>query len=87
MVKTCRPRKSTFRIFAPALWDLLQTGFVAGAMNLPLSTLRKRMSEVPDGKKLYVYCQVRGGAQLRPCGLSRFPMHSQTGPALLLLAM
>lgn len=29
-----------------------------GAINLPLGTLRKRMAEVPQGKKLYVYCQV-----------------------------
>ncbi|EFN54835.1 hypothetical protein CHLNCDRAFT_48889 [Chlorella variabilis] len=33
-------------------------GSVPGALNLPLSSLRKRMGEVPAGRKLYVYCQV-----------------------------
>lgn len=37
----------------------LQNGFVPGALNLPVSSLRKRIAKVPRGKKLYVYCQVR----------------------------
>jgi len=44
----------------PSLPCPLQNGFVPGALNLPVSSLRKRMSEVPEGKKLYVYCQVGG---------------------------
>lgn len=43
----------------PTCW---QTGYVQGALNLPVSSLRKRMGEVPEGKKLYVYCQVVGGS-------------------------
>lgn len=38
-----------------------------GAINLPLGTLRKRMAEVPQGKKLYVYCQVCGGVLVCAC--------------------
>ncbi len=41
-------------------------GFVPGAINLPLSTLRKRLSEVPEGKKVYVYCQVMTGGPRTP---------------------
>lgn len=33
-------------------------GFLPGAVNIPVGQLRKRMGEVPQGKKLYVYCQV-----------------------------
>lgn len=36
-------------------------GFVPGATNIPVSQLRKRIGEVPQGKKLYVYCQVGQG--------------------------
>lgn len=42
----------------PSHLHYLQMGFVEGALNLPVSSLRKRMGEVPEGKKLYVYCQV-----------------------------
>lgn len=38
-----------------------QVGFLPGAVNIPVGQLRKRMGEVPQGKKLYVYCQVGGG--------------------------
>ncbi|KAL4458974.1 hypothetical protein ABPG75_013839 [Micractinium tetrahymenae] len=38
--------------------ELERNGCVPGARNLPVSSLRKRMGEVPQGKKLYVYCQV-----------------------------
>lgn len=36
----------------------LQVGFVPGALNIPVSQLRKRMGEVPAGKQVYAYCQV-----------------------------
>lgn len=38
--------------------ELERNGFVPGALNLPVSSLRKRIAKVPRGKKLYVYCQV-----------------------------
>lgn len=36
-------------------------GAVEGAVNFPLSSLREKLHELPQDKKLYVYCQVRGG--------------------------
>jgi len=35
-------------------------GFVPGAINMPLSTLRGQLDKLPRDKRLYVYCQVRG---------------------------
>lgn len=42
----------------------VQNGAVPGALNLPVSSLRDRMDEVPRNKLLYVYCQVRACAHL-----------------------
>jgi rhodanese-related sulfurtransferase len=33
-------------------------------VNFPLSSLREKLHELPQDKKLYVYCQVRGTVQL-----------------------
>ena len=38
--------------------ELQKMGSVPGAINLPISTLRQRMGEVPSGRALYVYCAV-----------------------------
>jgi rhodanese-related sulfurtransferase len=37
----------------------LAKGAVDGAVNFPLSSLREKLHELPQDKKLYVYCQVR----------------------------
>jgi rhodanese-related sulfurtransferase len=33
-------------------------GSAPGAINIPLPQMRKRMGELPEGKKVYIYCQV-----------------------------
>lgn len=47
--------------------ELKAQGFLPGALNLPLSSLREHLSDVPANKKLYVYCQIgqRGYYALR----------------------
>lgn len=37
----------------------VQLGTLPGALNIPISQLRKRLGEVPAGKTIYCYCQVR----------------------------
>lgn len=32
-------------------------GHIAGAINIPLSQLRRRLSEIPQDRKVYLYCQ------------------------------
>lgn len=32
-------------------------GYITGAVNIPLSQLRQRMSEIPRERKIYLYCQ------------------------------
>ena len=49
--------------WAPALLSQpgeFSKGCIEGAVNWPLSTLRDKVSELPKGVKLYVYCQVSG---------------------------
>jgi rhodanese-related sulfurtransferase len=41
----------------------LAKGAVDGALNFPLSSLREKLHELPQDKKLYVYCQVRQAVQ------------------------
>lgn len=36
----------------------LQTGSIPGSLNLPISAIRNKLDEVPQGKKLYVHCAV-----------------------------
>ncbi len=38
--------------------DEVQTGTIAGAVNIPLDDLRDRLSELPKDKELLVFCQV-----------------------------
>jgi rhodanese-related sulfurtransferase len=37
----------------------VERGAIEGAVNFPLSSLRQKLTELPQDKKLYVYCQVR----------------------------
>lgn len=40
----------------------VERGAIKGAVNMPLSSLREKLHDLPNDKKLYVYCQVsRGG--------------------------
>jgi len=34
-----------------------EKGHIEGAMHIPLDSLRKRMNEIPQNSKIYVYCQ------------------------------
>ena len=38
--------------------ELEASGFIPGAMNIPLCELRQRMNELPEDKEIVVYCQV-----------------------------
>lgn len=36
----------------------VERGAIKGAVNFPLSNLREKVHELPQDKKIYVYCQV-----------------------------
>lgn len=47
-------------LFRPQPSELASRGYVAGAVNMPMSSLRKQLASMSDKtKKVYVYCQVR----------------------------
>jgi len=35
-------------------------GHIAGALNIPIQTLRQRLNEVPTDKRVYVHCEAGG---------------------------
>jgi rhodanese-related sulfurtransferase len=35
----------------------VKRGYIAGAVNIPLSQLNQRIGEIPTGKSIYLYCQ------------------------------
>ncbi len=47
--------------------DELKNGFIKGAINIPVDTLRQRLDELPKDKEIIIYCQVglRGNVAYR----------------------
>ncbi|MCM3271950.1 rhodanese-like domain-containing protein [Paenibacillus elgii] len=41
----------------------VKQGYIAGAKNIPLSKIKKRLNEIPADKKIYLYC--RSGVRSR----------------------
>ncbi|UJF36333.1 rhodanese-like domain-containing protein [Paenibacillus hexagrammi] len=35
----------------------VKRGYIAGAVNIPLSQMKQRIGEIPAGKSIYLYCQ------------------------------
>jgi len=35
----------------------VRRGYIAGAVNIPLSQIKQRIGEIPAGKSIYLYCQ------------------------------
>lgn len=35
----------------------LKRGYIPGAVNIPLSQIKRRIGEIPAGKSIYLYCQ------------------------------
>ncbi|REE91510.1 rhodanese-related sulfurtransferase [Paenibacillus taihuensis] len=35
----------------------LQQGYIPGAINIPLSQMKKRLSEIPKDRKIFLYCR------------------------------
>lgn len=46
--------------------DEFVSGHVPGALNIPLSELQERVTDVPSGSQVFVICQA-GGRSLRAC--------------------
>jgi len=44
--------------------DEFEAGHIPGAINIPLNDIRRRISEIPRGKQILVYCQVGRRAHL-----------------------
>jgi rhodanese-related sulfurtransferase len=37
--------------------DEFEAGNIAGAINIPVDELRSRLTEIPNAKKIYIYCE------------------------------
>jgi rhodanese-related sulfurtransferase len=54
----------------------VERGAIKDAVNMPLSSLREKLVELPNDKKLYVYCQV----SRVPCaGMMHMMLHDKHG--------
>lgn len=47
--------------------ELINVGYIKGAMNIPVDQLRQRLNELPKDKEIIIYCQVglRGNVAYR----------------------
>ena len=61
--------------------ELQATGFIEGAVNIPVDTLRHRMDELPKDKEIIIYCAVglRGHVAYRQLVNSGFKARNLIG--------